>query len=75
MLKPRFLGPVLAEVRNLSLTHILYLSNLLFFLLLDSVSECIVVTFDNDQIVTLGVDDKFPWRVPQWGGHLVKHRS
>ena len=75
MLKLRFLGSVLAEVGNLSLTHISYLSNLLFFLLLDSVSECIVVTFDNDQIVTLGVDDKFSRRVAQWSSHLVEHRS
>ena len=40
------------------------LSNLLFFLLLDRVSESIVITFYDDKIVTLGVDDKFPRRVP-----------
>ena len=51
------------------------LSNLLFFLLFDLVGERVVVTFYNDQIVTLMVESKFPRRVAKRCGYLVKHST
>lgn len=51
------------------------LSNLLLFLLPDCVSECIVIAFYDDQIVTSRVNDKFTRCVAQWSCHLVKNCS
>lgn len=51
------------------------LSNLLFFLLFDLVGERVVVTFYDDQIVTLMVESKFPRRVAKRCGYLVKHST
>lgn len=55
--------------------HATNLSNLLFFLLFDLVGERVVVTFYDDQIVTLMVESKFPRRVAKRCGYLVKHST
>lgn len=55
--------------------HATNLSNLLFFLLFDLVGERVVVTFYDDQIVTLMVESKFPRRVAKRCCYLVKHST
>lgn len=55
--------------------HATNLSNLLFFLLFDLIGERVVVTFYDDQIVTPMVESKFPRRVAERCGYLVKHRT